>query len=251
MKVLIFEDEKHTANRLISLLEKYSPDIEPLAVIGSVSEGIEWYGNNPLPDLVFQDILLNDGNCFEIFEKTKLKVPIIFTTAYDEYALQSFKVNSIDYIVKPYDFQDIKKALDKFHGFKEMFLVPEEKLLKDILFAPQPGTKKRFLIKLGDRYRSVKSSEIAWFVCDEGLTFAFTFENARFPLNYSMDQLSALLDPDVFFRVNRKYMLNFECIGNIHSWFNSRLKISISPKPNEDIVVSRERVKNFKQWLDR
>jgi len=251
MKVLIFEDEKHTATRLISLLKKYDPKIEIAGIIGSVNKGIEWYKNNPQPDLVFQDILLNDGNCFEIFEKIKLKVPVIFTTAYDEYALQSFKVNSIDYIVKPYDYQDIKTALNKFRNFKEIFMLPEEKLLKDILFAPKPGTKKRFIVKLGDRFRSIKSSEIAWFICDEGVTFAFSFENARFPVNYSIEQLTSLLDPDNFFRINRKYMLNFESIDNIHSWFNSRLKLDISPKPGEDIIVSRERVKDFKLWLDR
>lgn len=251
MKVLIFEDEKHTATRLIQLLEKKSSDIEVLKVVRSVSEGIEWYKNNPAPDLVFQDILLNDGNCFEIFEKVKVSVPVIFTTAYNEYALESFKLNSIDYIVKPYDFEDIKKALDKFESLRDLFLLPEKELLKDIIFPEAKQVKKRFLVKLGDRYRSVKSEDIAWFVFDEGVTFACTFDQARFPVNYSIDQLSEILDRDNFFRINRKYMLNFECIENIHSWFNSRLKIDIVPKPDEDLIVSRERVRDFKLWLDR
>lgn len=251
MKVLIFEDEKHTASRLIQLLEKYSNDVEVLGVIGSVQEGIEWYANNPAPDLVFQDILLNDGNCFEIFEKVKVDVPVIFTTAFNEYALQSFKVNSIDYIVKPYDFEDIKSALDKYKGMREVFLLPEKELLKDIISTQKPEIKKRFLVKIGDRYRSIKSEHIAWFVFDEGVVFAFTFENSRFPVSHSIDQLSGLLNPDNFFRVNRKYLLNFESINNIHTWFNSRLKLEILPKPDEDIIVSRERVKEFKMWLDR
>ncbi len=251
MNVLIFEDEKHTATRLIQLLKKYDSEIDVIEVIASVQQGIEWYRNNPFPDLVFQDILLNDGNCFEIFEKVKMNVPIIFTTAYNEFALKSFKLNSIDYIVKPYDFQDIKKALDKFKDFKEMFIVPENELLKNIIQAKTPEVKKRFLVKLGDKYRSVKSEDIAWFMYDEGVTFAFTFENTRFPVNYSIDQLSEVLEPDNFFQINRKYAVNFESIRNIHSYFNSRLKLEIVPKPSEDIVVSRERVKGFKAWLDR
>lgn len=251
MNVLIFEDEKHTAKRLIQLLKKYNPDINILDVIGSVEQGINWYQNNPFPDLVFQDILLNDGNCFEIFEKVKVEIPLIFTTAYNEFALQSFKLNSIDYIVKPYDFQDIKKALDKFRNFKEMFIVPENELLKSIVQSKKGEAKKRFLVKLGDKYSSVKSNDIAWFMYDEGVTFAYTFENSRFPVNYSVDLLSEILDPDNFFQINRKYVLNFESIRNIHTYFNSRLKLEIVPEPEEDIIISRERVKDFKAWLDR
>ncbi len=251
MNVLIFEDEKHTAQRLIQLLLQYNSEIKVLDVIGSVKQGIQWYRNNPQPDLVFQDILLNDGNCFEIFEELKINVPVIFTTAFNEYALQSFKVNSIDYIVKPYDFKDIRTALDKFRNFREMFLLPETDILKKIILTEKPEIKKRFLVKIGDRYRSIKSDEIAWFIYDEGLTFAVTFENARFPVNYSVDQLSAVLDSHCFFQVNRKYVLNIDSIRNIHTWFNSRFKIEILPKPAEDIIVSRERARDFKLWLDR
>lgn len=251
MNVLIFEDEKHTATRLIQLLKKYDSDINVLDVIGSVQQAIQWYRNNPFPDLIFQDILLNDGNCFEIFEKINVDIPVIFTTAYNEFALQSFKLNSIDYIVKPYDYQDIKKALDKFINFKEMFVMPENELLKSLVQNKNPEIKKRFLVKLGDRFHSVKSEDIAWFMFDDGVTFAYTFKNARFPVNHSIDQLSVVLDSHSFFQINRKYVLNFESIRNIHAYFNSRLKLEIVPKPEKDIVVSRERVKDFKNWLDR
>lgn len=251
MNVLIFEDEKHTATRLVQLLKKYDSGINIVGVIASVQKGIDWYRNNPSPDLVFQDILLNDGNCFEIFEKVKVEVPVIFTTAYNEFALQSFKLNSIDYVVKPYDFQDIKKALDKFRNFKEMFIIPENNLLKNLIQTKTLSAKKRFLVKLGDKFRSVKSDDIAWFVYDEGITFAFTFEHTRFPVNHSIDQLAVLLDADNFFQINRKYVINFESIRKIHSYFNSRLKLEIEPIPEEDIIVSRERVKGFKAWLDR
>ena len=251
MNVLIFEDEKHTALRLIQLLKKYDSTINVLGVIGSVKEGIQWYRNNPFPDLVFQDILLNDGDCFEIFEEVKIEAPVIFTTAYNEFALRSFKLNSIDYLVKPYDYKDIKEALDKFRSFRDMFLLPENELAKKIIFPEKPEIKKRFLVKLGDRYRSIKSEDIARFIFDDGLTFAVTFNNARFPVNYSIDQLSTLMDPAIFFQINRKYIVNIECISNIHTWFNSRLKIEIVPRPEEEIIVSRERAKDFKLWLDR
>lgn len=251
MNVLIFEDEKHTAIRLIQLLEKYDKKIHVLEVIGSVREGILWYKENPLPDLVFQDILLNDGNCFEIFNEIKVNAPVIFTTAYNEYALRSFKVNSIDYIVKPYDYKDIKLAIERLGNFREMFFPPETETLKKIVFPEKPDIKQRFLVKLGDKYRSVKSEEISWFMFDEGVTFAVTFKNSRHPVSYSIEQLSGLLDPNLFFQANRKYIINIESIRNIHSWFNSRFKIEIEPRPDEEIIVSRERAKDFKLWLDQ
>ncbi|HPF50340.1 MAG TPA: LytTR family DNA-binding domain-containing protein [Draconibacterium sp.] len=251
MNVLIFEDEKHSAQRLVQLLQKYDENIQILDIIGSVKDGIQWYRSHSLPDLVFQDIVLNDGNCFEIFNDVKVDAPIIFTTAFNDFALRSFKVNSIDYVVKPYDYEDIKAAIDKYRKFRELFLVPEKELLKQILFSEKPEVKKRFLIKIGDRYRSLKSDEIARFEYDEGLTFAVTFDNSRFPVNYSIDQLSQVLDSELFFQINRKYIVNNECIRNIHTWFSSRFKLELNPKTNEDIIVSRERAKDFKTWLDR
>lgn len=251
MNVLIFEDEKHTAQRLIHLLEKYDSEINILKIISSVSEGIQWYRSNPAPDLVFQDILLNDGNCFEVFDQVKVETPIIFTTAYNEFALRSFKVNSIDYVVKPYDYKDIKAALDKFRNFKGMFFPPESDLLRKIVFSEKSEIKKRFLIKIGDKYRSVKSEDIAWFFYGEGLTFLVSFENERFPVNYSVEEISRVLDADSFFQINRKYIVNIECIEKIHAWFNSRFKIEIAPTPDEEIIVSRDRAKEFKLWLDR
>lgn len=251
MNVLIFEDEKHSAQRLVQLLQKYDARIQVLDVIGSVKEGIQWYRSHPKPDLVFQDIVLNDGNCFEIFNEVRVDVPIIFTTAFNDFALRSFKVNSIDYIVKPYDYEDIKTAIDKYKNFRELFFVPEKELLKQILFSEKPEIKKRFLVKIGDRYRSLKSAEIARFEYDDGLTFAITFDNTRFPVNYSIDQLSQALDNELFFQINRKYIVNSECIRNIHTWFGSRFKLELNPKASEDIIVSRERAKDFKTWLDR
>ncbi|MBN1820634.1 MAG: response regulator transcription factor [Prolixibacteraceae bacterium] len=251
MNVLIFEDEKHTATRLIQLLKKYDPELNVLEVISSVKKGIEWFKRNPVPDLIFQDILLNDGNCFEMYEKVKVKAPVIFTTAFNEFALRSFELNSIDYLVKPYDYNDIKTALDKFLSFKEMFVQPESDLLRKILQKETPDIKKRFLIKLGDKYQSVKSEDIAWFISDEGITFAYSFENTRFPVDLSIDLLSGVLDPEKFFRINRKFLINFDSIKKIHAYFNNRLKLEIVPPAGNDIIVSRERIKEFKEWLGR
>jgi len=251
MNVLIFEDEPYTSKRLIQLLKMYDSGIRILKVIGSVEEGIHWFRNNPSPELIFQDILLNDGNCFEIFEQVNVQSPVIFTTAYDEFALKSFQLNSIDYLLKPYDFNDIKRALDKFRNFRDIFVLPDISGLRDFLVRTELEEKKRFLVKLGDRYYSVKTKEIAWFVYDEGLAFAVTFNNRRFPVNFSIDQLSQQLARDGFFQVNRKYIVSFECIKTIHSWFTSRFKLEITPRPAEDIIVSRERAKEFKIWLDR
>lgn len=251
MKVLIIEDERHTANRLASLLHRYDITIVIAGVLGSVRESVDWLKTNERPDLIFQDIQLNDGNCFEIYEQVRVETPVIFTTAYSEFALKSFEVNSIAYLVKPYDFGDITSALEKFRAVREYFLPPETDLLKELLASHKKTNKKRFLVKTGDRYQSINAADVAWFVFDEGVTFAFTFAKKRYPLNYSIDQLSALLAPDDFFRINRKYVISFRIIGAIHSWFGSRLKVETTPPTPEELVVSRERVSNFKRWLDR
>lgn len=251
MKVLIFEDEKPTAQRLIQLLNELDPEIEILDVLCSVEAGIEWYQKHAMPDLVFQDIQLNDGNCFEIFQTVKVTAPVIFTTAFSDYAIQSFQVNSIDYIVKPYDKNEIEKAIHKFKNFKESFLLPEHQLLKEAVSKQQVTAKKRFLVKVGDTYKTVNTNEIAYVLSDEGLCFIYLFSGKKHIVDYSIVELSKQMDSNEFFQINRQLILNIESISKITSWFNSRLKIEIEPPIEIEIVVSRERVKNFKAWLDR
>jgi len=249
MNVLIFEDEKHTAKRLINLLKEIDSTMHIVKVIGTVREGIEWLSENPMPDLIFQDILLGDGNCFDIFDAVNITAPVIFTTAFSEYALRSFEVNSIDYIIKPYDKKDIEKSLDKFHKIRGVFAPPEKTLLKEILNKDKITPKRRFLIRTGDKYHVIKGSEIAWFISEESITFAVLFSGERHIVGHTITELATQLDPDIFFRISRKAIVNIESIEKISSWFNSRLKLTLNPPAGEDIIVSRERVKSFKDFL--
>ena len=250
MNVLIFEDEKPTALRLASLLTEIDGSIKIVGTIGSVQAGIKWYKENQMPDLVFQDIILSDGNCFEIFDTVEVTAPVIFTTAFSEYAIKSFQVNSIDYIIKPYDIKDLKSALDKFKKLKGIFHPPEKGLLEEILKKKTFTPKKRFLVKMGDNYLPISSDDIAYLISEEGLTFATLFNKERYIVNYSIVELAKQMDTSSFFQINRKMMVNIKSVKKLSSWFNSRLKLTLNPPHEEDVVVSRERTSSFKDWLD-
>lgn len=240
MRVVIFEDEQYTAERLQKLLKRYSSDIQVLQVIPSVKEGIAWLSENPQPELIFMDIRLSDGSCFELFEAVKLRAPIIFTTAYDEYALRAFQVYALDYLVKPIDFQDLKRALEKYEQWVSQPAAP---------IVTQE--KKRFLIKIGEQYRWIPVEEIAYFHALNGAVWLVTNQGKRYPLENSLDRIEQQLNPQVFFRLNRQFLSRIESIDQIHSFFNSRLKVVLQPKNEERVLVSRERVGLFKAWLDR
>lgn len=251
MRVLIFEDEKHTAVRLKNLLSEIDKSINVIDIISSVEAGIKWYKENEMPDLIFQDIILTDGNCFEIFDAVKVTAPVIFTTAFSNYAIKSFKVNSIYYIVKPYDINDIQLALSKLKSVRNTFALPKNTLLKEIITDEKYIPKKRFLIKNGENYSTVNSSEIAYLTSDDGVTFATLFNNKKHIVDYSIVDLAKQMDSEYFFQINRKMIVNIESVLKIHSWFNSRLKIETTPQMEEEIIISRERVKAFKEWLDK
>ncbi|MEA3450886.1 MAG: LytTR family DNA-binding domain-containing protein [Bacteroidota bacterium] len=250
MNILIIEDEKLTANRLEELLHKYDSEFNILAKIPSIEKAVNWFKNNKQPDLIFQDIELSDGNCFEIYEKVKIETPIIFTTAYSQYALESFKLNSIDYILKPYDFADLKKVLEKFEKYQQMFASPTKDLLKEVLVKKSEISKKRFLIKIGDNFFFVNSSDVQLFNYDNGLTNAHTFDNKKYPIDDSISKLFELLDKTMFFQINRKQIVNIDAIQKISTWFTNRLVVKLNIDTEEKIIVSRERVKEFKQWLN-
>lgn len=250
MRVLIFEDEKHTAIRLKSLLTELDHSIEIIDIISSVEEGIKWFNKNKMPDLIFQDIILTDGTCFDIYDSVNISAPVIFTTAFSDYAIRSFQVNSIDYIVKPYDINDIKSALEKLKNLRNTFIIPENKLLKEIINKKEFTPKKRFLVKIGDNYSSINSSDIAYIISEDGLTFATLFNQKKYIVDYTIVDLSKQMDTAEFFQINRKMIVNISSVKKINSWFNSRLKLEVSPGIEGDIIVSRERVNGFKQWLD-
>ncbi|NME69207.1 LytR/AlgR family response regulator transcription factor [Flammeovirga aprica] len=251
MRILIIEDELPTANYLAKLVQQYNPAYEIIAILSSVEDSIEWFGSNEQPDLIFQDIALSDGNCFDIYKNVKVKSPLIFTTAFSEYALDSFKLNSIDYIVKPYDFDDIKRVLDKFELYGNLFVTANASSMEDIKESNKKKIKKRFLVSIGEQFKTIQANEIAFIRFDEGLTFLHLFDEKKYPIDKSISLLETQLDTAQFFRVNRKYIINVEAISKINTWFNSRLQIETSPSPLEDLIVSRDRVKDFKDWLDQ
>lgn len=248
MKVVIFEDEMHNAERLIQLLEKYDPAITVTAIIESVAQGLAWMEQHQPVDLMLMDIQLSDGNCFELFSQKEVHTPIIFTTAYDGFALQAFKVNSIDYLMKPIDFKDLSKALKKYEQFKP---APQYNLdISQIAEAFMRRDHTRFIGRLNNQLIYVKAKEIAYLQFTKGATWATTFSGQRMPLDYSLDQVEKLLDKHVFFRINRQFIIHIDAIKKITAYYNSRLILQLSPGIEEDVIISRERVADFKSWLE-
>ncbi|MFB6317449.1 LytR/AlgR family response regulator transcription factor [Saccharicrinis sp. FJH54] len=251
MNVLILEDEVHSANMLIKLLEQYDPEIGIADIIGSVEKGIQWFKTHPLPDLIFQDIRLSDGDCFSIYEAVQVPTPVIFTTAYSSYAIQSFRVNNIDYLLKPYDYSDLKKAIDKFKAVQAYHTPVENKLLREIVSGKKPIPRQRILVKTGDNFKTVRCSDLVCFYSEDGLSFALTADNKSLIVDESLSTLENQLDEAQFFRINRKFIVNIDHIIKITQWFNNRLKLQLSTHSDEDILVSRERVTSFKTWLNQ
>jgi len=252
MNVLIIEDEPQAADRLTSLIRSLQPDARVLACLDSVKRSVVWLATNSSVDLIFMDIQLADGLSFEIFDKVEVKAPVIFTTAYNEYALKAFKVNSIDYILKPVDKDELGAAFKKYQSLTRQQVAPA-KMMESINYAMQMLTKKykeRFVIKVGEHLKSVEVSEILFFFSLEKTTFAQTREGRKHILDFTLDQLDGLLDPARYFRINRKYIVGFDSIQDMISYTNSRLKLVLKTSDDQDVIVARERVQEFKDWLD-
>ena len=253
MKILIIEDEPLAAERLSSLVIQLKPDAQIITILDSVKRSIAWLQSNPKPDLVFMDIQLADGLSFEIFDQVEIKSPIIFTTAYNEYALKAFKVNSIDYILKPIDAAELKVAFDK-HKNLTSTTPSSEKMMESISHAMQMLTKKykeRFLVKVGEHLKTIETTDILFFYSLEKTTFAQTIDRRKHILDFTIDQLESLVNANSFFRINRKYLISFDSIQDIISYTNSRFKLILKSSDDSDIIVARERVQEFKEWLDR
>jgi len=254
MKVVIVEDERLAAEKLADLLEKTEPGIEVLAVLESVVEAVNWFAENDSPDLVFMDIQLEDGISFDIFESVKESVkitaPVIFTTAFDQYAIRAFKVNSIDYLLKPIDKDELGKALLKFKQLHNEDDVLEAKVAK-VIEQFSRKYKSRFFIRVGVRFQSVPVSKICTFFVEERCTFLQTIDGKRYDLDYSLDQLQTMIDPEQFFRVNRNFLVNINCIEEIISYSINRLKLKLEKGSDAGVIVSRDKVSEFKHWMDR
>jgi DNA-binding LytR/AlgR family response regulator len=250
MKVLIIEDEHPASQKLIRLINEIDPTVEITGLIQSVEQATNWLCTNPHPNLIFMDIQLEDGLCFEIFENCALKTPVIFTTAYDDYSLKAFKVNSVDYLLKPIVLEDLKYAMEKFKTVHHPKMDFEK--LESLIHHLQPKTKERFLIKIGEHYRSIPVSGINCFFIKERCNFINVEKGKNYAIDYSLDKAEDLIDPKMFFRVNRNFIVNFSAIKDIIAYSSSRLKIILTDWTEEDeIVVSRERVAEFKDWMDR
>ncbi|MEM8999216.1 MAG: LytTR family DNA-binding domain-containing protein [Bacteroidota bacterium] len=252
MKAIIIEDEKPAARRLGRLLEEL--DVNVSNMLHSVEESIDWFQNNEHPDLIFLDIQLSDGLSFEIFDVIEVKSAIIFTTAYDEYALQAFKLNSIDYLLKPIDDEELEKAVKKYQNFKpekERISVDFEDIKKLLVNNPiEREYKKRFTVKVGQHIKIVNADEVECFYSENKGTYAATTEGRNYLLDTTLENLEEELSPKVFFRVSRKFYVNVHHINDIISYTNSRLQIKLNHFKGQEIVVSRERVKDFKLWLE-
>ncbi|MFN5629563.1 MAG: LytR/AlgR family response regulator transcription factor [Bacteroidota bacterium] len=252
MKVLIVEDEPLSAEHLIRTLNKVDKNIQVIKTLDSISNTVKFLSQESELDLIFLDIHIADGNSFEIFSKITIDVPIIFTTAFNEYAIKAFKLNSIDYLLKPIGIDDLTNAIAKYNKLKNsnQKTVHTEKIENAISILTK-NYKSRFLVKLGETISSIKVEDISFFIAEDGITLLVNKEGKRFPVDYSMDALELLISPDVFFRINRKVLVHIDRILQVHTYFNSRLKLAIKSLREDDAIVSRERVSDFKLWLDR
>lgn len=250
MRILIIEDEKPAANLLIKRILPHFPDAEIFGNLDSISASINWLESQPKPDLIFCDIQLSDGDSFEIFKNVTISTPIIFTTAFDQYAIQAFQVNAIDYLLKPIDPEDLARAVEKFKA-NQIQSTLELSMLKDLLTPKKTSYKTRFLVKFGDKIQSIPVEQSSYFLSEERVTFLVTKEGKKYVLEYTLEQTESLVDPYKFFRLNRKYLISNEAIDSIHSYSNSRLKVKLKKCDDSDILVSRDKVADFKKWLDQ
>lgn len=254
MNILIIEDEIPAAKRLKSILKEIDNSYIILDVIESISSAVKWFKENKEPELVFMDIQLSDGLSFEIFNQVDIKCPIIFTTAFDEYAMQAFKVNSIDYLLKPIEIENLHQSLNKLNSLKEQLsLYPSSAEIKE-LFKNMPlqktTYKTRFLIKSGNSFVKINSSECAYFYVDNKNTYMIVLEGKRYLLDYTLEELEKQLDPKLYFRASRQYLVGINSITNIHANFNGKLKIIVKPAAEEGIIISRAKAVEFKKWLE-
>ncbi len=256
LKVLIIEDEPFAQQELKRLLSNIPKEIEVLDCIDSVEESIEWFQEKKHPDLVFMDIQLSDGLSFEIFKSIKINAPVIFTTAFDEYAIRAFKVNSIDYLLKPIEPLQLEAALNKFDEIRNQYTGRESNIslsqLEQILQYSKTKAeyKTRFIAKVGDQIKYIKTEDIAYFFADDNIVFLVTENQGKHIIDYSLNQLVDFLDPKLFFRLNRTYYVGIKSIVKVHKFFNSRLKVELKPAVEETILVSRIKVPDFLSWME-
>ena len=253
MKIVIVEDEHLAAAKLEKMILKYDHSIEILEKLDSVESTVSWLKKNNSPDLIFLDIQLTDGTSFDILKEVEINCPAIFTTAYDQYALKAFELQSIDYLIKPISQEKLSNSMEKFKEMKDSLSSKNIDYTQILNAVKSIGKeyKLRFLVKTGSAMKSIGVMDIAYFYSEDKLVFIKTKSNQRFVIGESLDELESIINPLDFFRINRKYILNFDVIQKVHPHFNGRLKIEFNPSPDENIYISNRRATPFKEWMDK
>jgi two-component system response regulator LytT len=250
MTVLILEDESLAAEKIATLLREIDGSMEIVASLRSVESATEWLSKNQHPGLIVSDVQLLDGLCFEIFQRVKVETPVIFVTAFDHYAIRAFEVHSIDYLLKPVQKEKLAQSLLKLKMRSQQQPLSFDDVLSYIK-SQQPEYKARFMVRIGQRIMAIPVENIAYFSSESKLTYIVTSDNKRYPFDLPLDDLDPQLDPRLFFKINRQYIIRFTAIAEIHPYFKGRIKLKLNPDQAEEIIVSSERTPEFKRWLDR
>ncbi|ULQ58309.1 LytTR family DNA-binding domain-containing protein [Flavihumibacter rivuli] len=257
MKLLIVEDEELAVRKLRGLLKEVDPEMEILADLDSIESTVDWLQHNRQPDIILMDIELVDGQSFEIFERTPIKCPVIFITSYDEYAIQAFTVNSVAYLLKPIEKEDLVAAFGKFNLLKEYYSTAApgfsiNNLVEELQARLQPKSyRKRFLTKYTNKLLTVETHEIAYFFIEARINFFRTYDNRKIAIDYTLEELEQMLDPQEFFRINRSYLISLKSIQKIDDYFGQRLILQLNPTVSEQVIISREKVSAFKTWMGK
>ena len=249
INVLIIEDEQPTALRLQKLIQEIEPEVQVLDILDSIESSVMWLKSNPHPDLIFQDIHLADGSGFEIYNSVNIEVPVIFTTAYDQYAIDAFKLNSVDYLLKPIKKEELKNSIKKF---KEVFQQDSQNKTNFLALAKlisKEEYQKRFVVRFGNTIKAIETEDIAYFYSESGNIFFKTFGNNSYPLDISLDKLQPLIDPQKFYRINRQFLINFKSIKEMYGYSKSRVRIILEPECEHETIASTDRSGDFKKWL--
>lgn len=259
MNILIVEDEDLAVKKIQKTLASVDPGAAVVGITDSITSTVDWLQRHPSPDLILMDIELSDGQSFEIFSRVEVKSAVVFTTSYDEYALKAFKVNSIDYLLKPIQKEDLESALQKYRQMKNLYATTGnhtdlnvENLVKELRQKLQPKEfRKRFLVKHAQKLVSIEVDDIAYFFSDGRLNFFKTYDNKKFVVDYTMDEMEEMLDPDRYFRISRSFYIAVDSVDQIHDYFGNRLLLNLKPPVDKEAVVSREKVADFKKWMGK
>ena len=249
MKILIIEDEPATAQRLKKMVEEIEPDARVLGLLDSISSSVEWFRNHAGPDLLFLDIHLADGLSFEIFKEIEITCPVIFTTAYDQYAIQAFKLNSIDYLLKPLKKTELADAIRKFRKLQQPALPFDLGMLATLIGKQEKEHLKRLMIRIGSQLKVIEIRDVAYFYIDEKIVFAVTFAKDRYPVDFSLDELEKQLAPERFFRINRAFIISFGSIDTMITYSKARIKVKLKPPCEVESISSTEKSPFFREWL--